>query len=96
MTAFIDVSLPTGSASNGATSGIVTPTLAYGKGFGPVDVQGTFGVALPTANVNVVGRTYSWNNAVQYQLTVGVGVQIAVSQFRTSKRNPILSVRLPF
>ena len=29
-------------------------------------------------------------------LTVGAGVQIAVSQFRTSTRNAMLSVRLPF
>ena len=141
VTAFMDVSLPTGSAGNGATSGIVTPTLAYGKGIGRLDVQGTFGVALPAGNVTVVGRTYTWNNAVQFRLfrklwpeievnasffqdgknagrrqvfltpglvvgrfpltrrvalTVGAGVQVAISQFRTSKRNAILSVRLPF
>ena len=141
VTAFLDVSVPTGSGSNGAANWIVTPTLAYGTGIGPLDVQGTFGVALPTGNVDVIGRAYTWNNAVQYQLfrklwpeievnasffqngkndgarqvfitpglvvgrfpltrrvalTVGAGVQIAVSQFRTSTRNAVLSLRLPF
>ena len=92
-------------------------------------------------HVNVIGRTYIWNNAVQYQLwrrlwpelevngtffqdgkndgktqvlvtpglvvgrlplsrrvalTIGAGLQVAVSQFRASTHNVILSVRLPF
>jgi len=68
VTAFADVSFPTGSAGNGSTNTIVTPTLAYGKGFGPFDVQGTFGVALPTGNEAQIGRTYTWNNAFQYHV----------------------------
>ena len=141
MTAFMDVSVPTGSGDNGATNAVVTPTLAYGKGLGHFDVQGTFGVAFPTGHVNVIGRTYIWNNAVQYQLwrrlwpelevngtffqdgkndgktqvlvtpglvigrfplsrrvalTIGAGLQVAVSRFRTSTHTVILSVRLPF
>ena len=46
----------------------MTPTLAYGKGVGRFDVQGTFGAALPTGNEAQIGRTYSWNNAFQYHL----------------------------
>lgn len=64
----MDVSFPTGSGTNGQTSAVVTPTLAYGKGFGHVDVQGTLGVGLPTGGEGRIGRTYTWNNAVQYQL----------------------------
>ena len=58
-------SIPSG---NGSTDTIVTPTLAYGKGFGPFDVQGTFGAALPTGNEAQIGRTYTWNNAFQYHV----------------------------
>lgn len=67
-TAFLGVSFPTGQYKNGATNSIVTPTLAYGKGFGNFDVQGTFGVSLPTGNEAVIGRTYPWNNAFQYRV----------------------------
>jgi hypothetical protein len=68
LTAFLAVSLPTGSYSNGALHAIITPAIAYGKGFGHADVQGTFGVGLPVADTNLIGRTYSWNNALQYRL----------------------------
>ena len=68
LTAFFGMSLPTGSYSNGALHPIITPTLAYGKGFGHFDAQGTFGIGLPTADTNTVGRTYTWNNAFQYHV----------------------------
>ena len=141
VTLFLDVSAPTGSPANGSPKAILTPTVAYGKGFGPLDIQGTFGVGLPTGDVDVIGRTYAWNNALQYQLfrrlwpeveinttffqhgkndgqqqtfvtpglvvgrlpltdrlglTIGAGIQLAVSRFRTTTHNAILSVRLPF
>ena len=68
LTAFLATSLPTGSYTNGAPCAIITPTIAYGKGFGNADIQGTFGVGLPVAHTNVVGRTFTWNNAVQYRI----------------------------
>ncbi|MBV8051015.1 MAG: hypothetical protein JOZ80_07500 [Acidobacteriaceae bacterium] len=68
LTAFLGWSLPTGSDSNGALHAVITPTIAYGKGFGHFDVQGTFGVGLPVAATNKVGRTYPWNNTFQYHL----------------------------
>lgn len=68
LTAFLGWSLPTGSYSNGALHPVITPTIAYGKGFGHFDAQGTFGVGLPTADTNIVSRTYSWNNAFQYHV----------------------------
>jgi len=68
LTAFLAVSLPTGSYSNGALHAIITPTIAYGKGFGHADVQGTFGVGMPVADTNLIGRTYTWNNVVQYRV----------------------------
>jgi hypothetical protein len=68
LTAFLGWSLPTGEYSNGALRAIVTPTIAYGKGFRHFDEQGTFGVALPAADTNAIGRNYLWNNALQYHL----------------------------
>lgn len=68
LTAFLGWSLPTGQYTNGAVHAIVTPTIAYGKGFHHFDAQGTFGIGLPVADTSLIGRTYSWNNALQYHL----------------------------
>lgn len=68
LTAFLGWSLPTGSHTNGALHAVITPTIAYGKGFGNFDVQGTFGVGLPAADTNLVGRNFAWNNTFQYRL----------------------------
>jgi hypothetical protein len=68
LTAFLGWSLPTGSYTNGAAHAVITPTIAYGKGFGDFDAQGTFGIALPVADTNIVGRNYLWNNTFQYRI----------------------------
>jgi hypothetical protein len=68
LTAFLGWSLPTGDHSNGAPHAVITPTIAYGKGFGNFDLQGTFGVSLPTAETDIVGRNYTLNNALQYRV----------------------------
>lgn len=68
LTAFIGASLPTGSHTNGARDAIVTPTIAYGKGFGSFDEQGTFSVGLPSGDTNLIGRNYNWNNTFQYRV----------------------------
>lgn len=68
LTAFLGATLPTGSHTNSAIHAILTPTFAYGKGFGHFDAQGTFGVGLPVADTNLIGRTYAWNNAFQYRV----------------------------
>lgn len=68
LTAFFQVSFPTGQFKNGSTNHIITPTLAYGKGYARFSLQGTFGVTLPAGNTNIIGRTYPWNNAFQYHI----------------------------
>lgn len=68
LTAFLGWTIPTGTYTNGALHPIITPTIAYGKGLHQFDVQGTFGIGLPTADTNLVGRTYAWNNTFQYRL----------------------------
>jgi hypothetical protein len=68
LTVFFQTTFPTGQYSNGATNSIITPTIAYGKGFGAFDIQGTFGLTLPTGNEAKIGHSYLWNNAFQYHL----------------------------
>jgi hypothetical protein len=68
LTAFLGWSVPTGSYSNGAPHAVITPTIGYGKGFRHFDEQGTFGIGLPVADTNLVGRTYAWNNTFQYRI----------------------------
>ena len=68
LTAFLGWSLPTGDHKNGSLRAVVTPTIAYGKGFHDFDVQGTFGVAMPTADTSTAGRNYLLNNTFQYRL----------------------------
>lgn len=66
LTAFLQMTFPTGHHKNGVPTTVITPTLAYGKGFGQFNVQGTIGAALPTSDVAKIGRTVPWNNAFQY------------------------------
>lgn len=68
LTAFLGWTLPTGDHKNGSLHAVITPTIAYGKGFGNFDVQGTFGVGIPTADSNLLGRNYLWNNTLQYRV----------------------------
>lgn len=68
LTAFLGWSLPTGQFKNGALHPVITPTIAYGKGFGNFDLQGTFGVGLPTADTSLLGRSIAWNNTFQYRV----------------------------
>ncbi len=68
LTAFYQMSFPTGQHQQGALSPVITPTIAYGKGLMDFSVQGTLGGSLPTANTATIGRTILWNNALQYRV----------------------------
>ena len=68
LTAFYQMSLPTGQYQQGALSAIATPTLAYGKGFGNFAAQGTLGASLPTSHTRTTGRSVVWNNAFEYRI----------------------------
>lgn len=68
LTAFYQMSLPTGQYQEGAKSPIITPTIAYGKGYKNFDVQGTLGGSLPTGNEQTIGRSILWNNTLQYRV----------------------------
>lgn len=68
LTAFFQMTVPSGQHTQGNPSPVITPTISYGKGFGDFDIQGTLGVSLPTGNVQTIGRTIPWNNTFQYHL----------------------------
>jgi hypothetical protein len=68
LTAFFQMSFPTGQYQEGSTNHIITPTFAYGKGLGNFSVQGTTGISLPTGNTPAIGRNLTWNNAFQYRV----------------------------
>ena len=58
---------PTGSHRYGAGDGVLTPTIAAGKGWGRFDVQSTFGANVPIGSTAKLGRQLQWNTAFQYQ-----------------------------
>jgi len=66
-TLFLAASFPTGAVPNGAGHGVITPTLALGKGYGPFDLQTTFGVTIPTSQSETAGHPLLWNATLQYQ-----------------------------
>jgi len=65
LTAFVSSTFPSASYGNGQPKAIITPTLAYGKGWGAFDMQGTIGAAEPAGNTSSIGRTYTWNHTFQ-------------------------------
>jgi hypothetical protein len=68
LTVFLAASIPTGSYSNGTRSGVITPTIAGGKGWGKFDVQSTLGAALPTSHNHAIGHAIAFNAAFQYHV----------------------------
>ena len=67
LTFLLAATAPTGSYRYGAGDGVVTPTLALGKGWKRFDVQSTVGMNLPTGDTRKLGRQVLWNTAFQYQ-----------------------------
>jgi hypothetical protein len=68
LTAFYQMTFPTAQHQEGVSNSVITPTMAYGKGFGDFSVQGTLGGGLPTGNTAKIGRTILWNNTLQYRI----------------------------
>jgi hypothetical protein len=68
LTFFLGASVPTGSYTNGARGGVVTPTIAGGKGLGKFDIQATLGAGLPTSHTNTIGHAIAFNTAFQYHV----------------------------
>ncbi len=69
VTGFLGVSLPSGSEAFTNHKGIITPTIAAGKGWGTrekgFDIQSTLGIAIPTGNLSTLGSPITWNTTFQ-------------------------------
>lgn len=68
LTAFLGASVPTGTYKNGAPHAVITPTLAFGKGWGNFDIVTTAGIQLPTAQSEKLGQPVVWNVMGQYRV----------------------------
>ena len=69
LTFFFAATVPTGTYKNGARAGVVTPTIAAGKGLGKFDFQSTFGAGLPVSHLETMGHALTFNNAFQYHIS---------------------------
>jgi hypothetical protein len=67
LTFILGATAPTGSHRYGAGDAVLTPALAFGKGWGRFDVQSTLGLNLPAGATAKLGRQLQWNTAFQYQ-----------------------------
>jgi len=67
LTLIVAATAPTCSHRYGTGDGVVTPTLAFGKGWKNFDVQSTVGTNMPTGDTHKWGRQVLWNTAFQYQ-----------------------------
>ena len=80
LTAFVSSTFPSASYGNGQPKAIITPTIAYGKGWGDFDVQGTVGAAEPAGNTSTIGRTYTWNHTFQLHAFARIWPELEVNQ----------------
>ena len=67
VTFLLAATAPTGSHRYGAGEAVLSPTMAFGKGWSRFDVQSTVGVNLPAGDTAKLGRQLLWNTAFQYQ-----------------------------
>jgi len=67
LTFILTATAPTGTRRYSSGDGVVTPTIAAGKGWRRFDVQTTFGENLPTGHPTKLGRQIQWNTAFQYR-----------------------------
>jgi hypothetical protein len=79
LSVFLGGSFPTGSYRNGAEHATFTPTFAYGKGWGSLDIQGTFGITWPVADLSAIGTPVTWNNAFQYRIAKKLWPEVEVN-----------------
>jgi len=68
VTAWLALQAPTGIKPLTGSAWSLQPTLAFGKGWGAFDIQGTLGAVLPTSNTHLLGQQIQSNTAFQYHL----------------------------
>ena len=81
LTAFMGLSVPTGGKDFTENHYIVTPTLAFGKGWGNFDVQSTLGVSLPDngSAPGGFGMPIAFNTAFQYRILKRIWPEVEVN-----------------
>ncbi len=67
VTFLLSATAPTAARPNGGGAAVLTPTLALGKGWRQFDAQTTFGINLPAADTQRLGRQLLWNTVFQYR-----------------------------
>lgn len=81
LTAFLGLSVPTGSEVFTSHHYVVTPTIAAGKGWGNFDVQSTFGVSFPDngSTPGGMGTPMVSNTAFQYRIMKNIWPELEVN-----------------
>jgi hypothetical protein len=77
VTAFLAGSIPYGHFAS--KYGTITPTFAFGKGFGHFDFQSTLGWTIPTGGRQVAGTPVAYNTAFQYRVLRKLWPEIEVN-----------------
>ncbi|HEX8837663.1 MAG TPA: hypothetical protein VF748_12055 [Candidatus Acidoferrum sp.] len=67
LTFILGATAPSGSHRYGVGDAVLSPTLAFGKGWRRFDVQSTLGANLPAGDTARLGRQLLWNTALQYE-----------------------------
>lgn len=79
LTAWLQIQSATGLARLTDHSWTFLPTLAFGKGWGPFDVQATIGGVVPASHADTLGHQIQANIAFQYHLLEVFWPQIEVN-----------------
>jgi hypothetical protein len=68
LTAWLQIQAPTGIARLTSGAWEYLPTLAFGKGWGAFDIQGTVGGVIPASRADIIGYQIQTNIAFQYHV----------------------------
>ena len=79
VSAWVQAQAPTGIAALSNHAYTLLPTVGFGKGFGRLVVQGTFGAVLPMAYESTTGTQLATNAALQYHLLAYLWPQFEVN-----------------
>ena len=87
LTFILGATVPTGAHRYGAGDPVLTPTLAFGKGWGRFDTQSTVGMNLPAGSTTKLGRQILWNTAFQYRAAWKLWPELEVNStfYKTGK-----------
>ncbi len=79
LSAWLQVQAPVGITALTNRAWTLLPTLGFGKGWGPFDIQGTVGAAIPTGREGKTGTQVLSNTAFQYRFLGVLWPQVEVN-----------------